>query len=240
MDWPVYLQLFTMVDAAALLFLVVGSLVIGWRIEKADTPRLSVAMLMVDYRREWMRQFVTRQPRIFDANIIDGLRQGTTFLASACMLAIGGGLALIGNTERLLGLAEDLTLETAPAVVLEVKILVVILFLVNAFLKFIWSHRLFGYCSILMAAVPNDPDDPLVFHRAEQAAQINITAARGFNRGLRSVYFALGALAWLLGTAPLILATVLTLLLLWRREFASDSRRVMLSRHPADTKNKTP
>jgi uncharacterized membrane protein len=33
----------------------------------------------------------------------------------------------------------------------------VVAFLANALLKFIWAHRLFGYCSILMAAVPNDP-----------------------------------------------------------------------------------
>ncbi len=52
---------------------------------------------MKEYRRDWMRQFVTRQPRIFDATMIDSLRQGTAFFASACMIAIGGGVALIGN-----------------------------------------------------------------------------------------------------------------------------------------------
>ena len=74
-----------------------------------------------------------------------------------------------------------------------------LLFLADALLKFIWSNRLFGYCAVLMAAVPNDADDPRAFHRAAQAAEVNITAARSFNRGLRSVYFALAALAWLLG-----------------------------------------
>ena len=103
----------------------------------------------------------------------------------------------------------------------------------NAFLKFVWAHRLFGYCSVLMAAVPNDPNDPAALPRASQAAEISITAARGFNKGLRSVYFGLASAAWLLGPIPLMVATVLTLLVLWRREFASQSRSILLAEQPA-------
>ncbi|NUB44294.1 DUF599 domain-containing protein [Fertoebacter nigrum] len=214
-------------DALAFGLLVLAWAGIGWIIEHPPARRKSVSVLMTDYRREWMRQFVTRQPRIFDANVIDSLRQGTAFFASATMIAIGGGIALIGNSERLVGLAQDLTL-AAEAVVIEIKVIVVLLFVANAFLKFVWAHRLFGYCAILMAAVPNDPADPLAYIRAAQAAEINITAARSFNRGLRAVYFALGALGWLLGPEALILATLATSAVTLRREFASVSRRVML------------
>ncbi|MEZ5779003.1 MAG: DUF599 domain-containing protein [Paracoccaceae bacterium] len=219
-------------DLAALALLVASWLLFGWAVEHPPAGRQSVAVLMTGYRREWMRQFVTREPRIFDAAIMDNLRQGTSFLASATMIAIGGGVALIGNTERLLGLAEDLTLASAPAAVWETKIIVVLLFLTNAFLKFVWAHRLFGYCAILMASVPNDPQDPLAFPRANQAAEVNISAAKSFNRGLRAVYFALGALAWILGPMALLLATVTTVLVLWRREFASASRRVLMESTP--------
>jgi uncharacterized membrane protein len=104
-----------------------------------------------------------------------------------------------------------------------------LLFAVNAFLKFVWSHRLFGYCSVLMAAVPNDLDDPNVYVRASQAGEINITAARGYNRGLRSVYFGIASVAWLLGAVPLLMATVFTVAVILRREFASESRAVLLS-----------
>ncbi|MEP5154025.1 DUF599 family protein, partial [Planktotalea sp.] len=52
---------------------------------------------------------------------------------------------------------------------------------------------------------------------------------RGFNRGLRSVYFGLASSAWLAGPIPLIFAGLLTCLVLWRREFASRSRSVLLS-----------
>lgn len=216
-------------DAVAVALWLIAWLAIGFVIEHPPAHRPSVSVLMSSYRREWMRTMVTRQPRIFDGTILNTLRQGTTFFASASMIAIGGGLALVGNTERLLGLARDLTLETAPAVVWEVKILAVLLFVTNAFLKFVWSHRLFGYCAVVMAAVPNDTDDPLAFPRAEQAAEVNITAARSFNRGMRSLYFSLAGLAWLLGALPLIVATLATLLVLWRREFMSRSRTALLT-----------
>jgi uncharacterized membrane protein len=217
-------------DLFLLAGLVLAWLASGWLSEHPPQSRPSVSLLMEDYRRDWMRTFVTRQPRIFDATLIDSLRQGTAFFASACMIAIGGGVALIGNAAAVQRLADELPIGTGPDVAL--KMLPVIGFLANALLKFVWAHRLFGYCSILMAAVPNDPEDPLAFHRAGQAAEINITAARSFNRGLKSIYFALAALGWLLGPWGLLAGTVLATGLLLRREFASHSRQVILRRQP--------
>lgn len=211
--------------------LVLAWLVSGWFSEHPPRNLPSVSALMEDYRRDWMKTFVTRQPRIFDATLIDSLRQGTAFFASACMIAIGGGVAVIGNAAAVQRLTNELPL-TGPGPDVAVKMLPVIAFLANSLLKFVWAHRLFGYCSILMAAVPNDPADPLAFHRASQAAEINITAAKSFNRGLRSIYFALAALGWLLGPWGLLAGTVLATAILIRREFASQSRKVILAREP--------
>jgi uncharacterized membrane protein len=232
MNLPFALGPLTGPDLAAVAFLVAVSIIVGFVIEHPPARHPSVSTLMADYRREWMRQMVTRQPRIFDANIIDSLRQGTAFFASACMIAIGGGVALIGNSEQLTGLASDLTIETREVLV-EVKIILTLAFLANALLKFVWAHRLFGYCSILMAAVPNDPAAPLAYPRAAQAAEVNITGARNFNQGLRSIYFALGSLGWLLGPLALVAATVVASTIMLRREFMSTSRRIILSvSHP--------
>lgn len=222
---------FDAVDIVAVGLTLLCWLASTWLIEHPPAARPSVSLLMKAYRQEWMRQFVTRQPRIFDATIIDNLRQGTAFFASTSMLAVGGGIAMLGNPAALSGLVQGLTLPGEDAVV-QVRLLLVIAFLANALLKFVWAHRLFGYCAILMAAVPNDPLDPLASHRAAQAAEVNITAARSFNRGLESIYFALGALAWLLSPYALIAAALLTTGLLLRREFASHSRAIMLAGKP--------
>lgn len=213
-------------DIAALLAILAAWVLTGWQVEHPPRNHPSVQKVMEGYRRDWMATFVTRQPRIFDATLIDSLRQGTAFFASASMIAIGGGVALIGNTPTITRLAADLPLD-ASAIDLGIKMLLPLGFLANALLKFIWAHRLFGYCSILMAAVPNNPDDPAALPRASQAAEINITAARSFNRGLRSIYFALAALAWILGPWTLMAATLAASAVLLRREFWSHSRDVM-------------
>lgn len=222
------LDMLTWLDLLALALLFLCSIGIAWRIETTRFARLSVSLIMQEYRRKWLREFVTRQPRVFDASILSNLRQGTLFFASSSMIAIGGGLALIGNPQPLADVASDLTSGQTPPVVLEIKILLILLFLVTAFLRFVWAHRVFGYSAVLMAAVPNDPDHPQVMERAEQAAELNTLAARSFNSGMRAVYFALGATAWLLGPMALIFATLAVMAMIWRREFASNSRDVLL------------
>ena len=229
MDILSRLTLFSALDYSAVALVFALWLAIGWRIEHPSKKHASVSVLMAEYRREWMRQMITRDPRIFDATILGNLRQGTAFFASASMISIGGVLALVGNTEQLIGFADDLTLNQDPRIVWELKLMVTLFFVTNAFLKFVWSNRLFGYCAVLMSSVPNEVDDPRTMPRAMQAAEINVTAARGFNRGLRSVYFGLASAAWLAGPIALIGASLITCLVLWRREFASQSRDVLLS-----------
>ena len=222
-----HLFLLTILDAAALALLAFCWITVSWRIENPSAVRRSVTVIMVEYRREWMRQLVTREPRIFDAAILTNLRQGTAFFASGCMIAIGGALAMIGNTEKIQMVASDLTVAAVPNIVWQMKLLVVVLFLTHGFLKFVWANRLFGYCAVVMAAVPNDISEPSTYARAAQAGEINIRAAWNFNRGLRAIYYALGTLAWLLGPIPLIIATVAVTFIIWQREFSSLPRTIL-------------
>ena len=220
---------FTALDTFALLLWLAMWLITGYLAEFPPARRPSVSLIMQDYRRRWMVEFLTRQPRIFDASLIDGLRQGTAFFASASMIAIGGGVAMIGNAATLQGLAADLTIGAGTSQ-LRIKLVIVVGLLANALLKFIWAHRLFGYCAIMMAAVPNDHGHAAASPRAAQVAEINITAAKSFNRGLNAIYFALTGLAWLIGPWTLLAATLLTAAVLLRREFASHSRQIILGR----------
>lgn len=200
---------------------------LGWWIEHPTAKRQSVTVLMSQYRREWMREMVTRNPRMFDALILDSLRQSTAFFASTCLLAVGGVLALIGNVDPLRGVADNIAHAQSPALIWQIKLSLMLLFLSNGFLKFVWANRVFGYCSVMMAAVPNDAGDPTAFPRAAKAAELNIRAAMNFNRGLRSIYFALGSVAWLAGPIPFLVAVILVGWLVWSREFASIPRSIL-------------
>lgn len=218
----------TLLDLVALGSLLLAWAGAAWIVEHPPARRASVTVLMQAYRRDWMREMITRQPRIFDAAILSSLRQGTTFLTSATMIAVGGVLALMGQAERLDGLVMDVGLEGPPVVVWQGKLGVVALLLIYAAFKFVWSNRLFGYCAVVMASVPNDTRDAGALPRAMQAAELNVRAALNFNRGLRAVYFAFAALGWLLGPWGLLAGVALTSWTVLSREFASTSRGVMM------------
>ncbi len=215
-------------DLVALALIVGLWLILGWVIEHPTARRPSVTVLVAQRRRDWMKVFVTRDPRIFDSQILSSLRQGTSFFASTSIFAIGGVLALMGNTDPLQGVASEVMLTETPTLIWQIKLGLVTLFLVTAFLKFVWSNRVFGYCAVLMAAVPQDPDHPDAYPLAAQAGELNVRAAMNFNRGLRAMYFALGALAWLIGAWAMIVATIIVGWTIWSREFASLPRRILL------------
>jgi uncharacterized membrane protein len=207
-------------DLAALAVLALAWGGMGWVTEHPPKGRPSVTTMMAEVRREWMREFVRRDNRIFDAQIIASLRQGTAFFASTSILAVGGVLALIGNVQPLTGLAAEIGQER-PALLWQIRLLPAALLLTHAFLKFVWANRVFGYASVTMGAVPSDPQDPRAMRRAMRAAELIIRAALNFSRGLRSMYFALASLAWLAGPVPLMAAAALVAGFLASREFSS-------------------
>ncbi|MEL6959449.1 MAG: DUF599 domain-containing protein [Pseudomonadota bacterium] len=229
MDLVSALASLSALDAVAVSLHVAAWIGLSWWIEHPSANRPSVTILMSDYRRQWMRVMVSREPRIMDAQIMASLRQGTAFFASTLLLAMGGLIALIGNVEPLLGVAEGIGQGQSPALVLQLKLLLVLMILGNGFLKFVWANRVFGYASVMIGAVPHAPGDPEAFPLAAKAAELNIRAAMNFNRGLRSMYFALGALAWLIGPWALLVAAGLSAWLVWSREFASIPRQIILS-----------
>ena len=103
MNWMERLALFTPLDLAALSMILILWSLIAWRVEHPSAAKPSVSRIMAGYRQEWMRQMLTREPRIFDAQVLGTLRQGTAFFASTSVIAIGGTLAVIGNAERMFG-----------------------------------------------------------------------------------------------------------------------------------------
>lgn len=221
------LAAFGWADLVALALLVLGWLGIGWWIEHPRARRPSVSVLMAGYRHQWTAQMRHRSQRVFDAAILQNLREGTAFFASTCLLAIGGVMALIMNPGQLEQAAGWLPLLHVSPAVWQIKLLPVLLLLTSGFLKFVWSNRLFGYFSVLIGAMPNEAQDPRTDLRAWQAGEVNVRAAANFNRGLRAIYFALAGLAWLAGPWALMGASAVTMIMLWTREFRSVSRAVL-------------
>lgn len=220
---------FSTTDAVAVAWLFLCFATLSRVVGQKSGKRASTETLMSRYRELWMEQMITRQPRIFDASILATLRQGTAFFASGCMIAIGGAAALLGQPDRLQSIAGniDQSLKASP-LVWEAKLFTVVFFLVIGFLRFVWAHRVFGYCGIVMAAVPNEPEDPTCQTMSRRAAKLANTASRSFNSGLRAIYFALASLGWFVSPWVLFATTLLTVFVLLRREFASQTRAALL------------
>ena len=222
-------QFLTLWDLAALAVFFGCIYGMGRLIERSPNSRPSTARIMAHYRRRWMQEVQNRSNRVVDTSLLIALRNGAAFFASGTMIAIGGIAALLGQTERLVDVAADFTGATgASHIDWEAKLLFLLILMVSAFLKFVWSHRLFGYCAILMGATPENGGAEETAAAVERAALLNISAGRSFNRGMRIVYFALAALAWFLGPLALAVASLLTAAMIYRREFRSDSRKALL------------
>ena len=223
--WDVIERL-SLLDIVALALALGAWLGVRWLIEHPPGARQSVTTLMADLRRRWLREMAKRDTRIFDAQIVGSLRQGTSFFASATILAVGAVLSVLGNAEMLGHITQGLMADGGPVQVTQLKLLLVVFFLVEGFLRFAWANRIFGYASVAMAAVPA-PDDPEVRRVARQSAELNIRAAINFNRGLRAIYFGLAAFAWIGGAIPLLLATTVAVVTLLRREFSSSAHAIL-------------
>lgn len=220
---------FEPMDAAALaLFLLLWG-----GIEAALSSRRfgdrSTAELMGRYRRAWFHVAAERENRIVDATLLTGLRAAVAFYISAVLISIGGAVALIGQADEVQMVATDLIGELSrPRVAWIAKILLVTVALMLALLQFLWAHRVYGYCVIMLGALPEHPEHPEMRAIADKGARMCDLATHSFNRGLRAAYFALSALAWMVGPVAFMAATALTAWVLLRREFLSRTRRVLV------------
>ena len=214
-------------DALAALWLVFCWLGIGWWIEKGPIAARGAGALMVQRRIEWMREMARRDPRILDGNLLTGLQNGASFFASAALIGLGGILAMLGQAEQLAHVAHALPLSgpVSPDG-LRLRLIPPLIFIAYTFFKFAWAQRLFGYCSVLIGATPawNDARETEILAAADRAGKVNALAARSFNRALRSLYFTLGSLAWLVGPLALFVSVTAVSWMIHRREFRSDSR----------------
>jgi uncharacterized membrane protein len=195
--------------------------------------RISLTSAMNAQREAWMRTMAARDLRMIDTSIMVGLQQGTAFFASSSLFAIGGCFALLNASEQVLMVVADLPLGQTPSrAAFETKVLGLIAILAYAFFKFGWAYRLFNYCSILVGAVPMHKDaenDPAGWEAAiQRAARMNVLAGKHFNAGLRGIFFSIGYLGWFLNPIAFMFTTALLFLILLRRQFFSEARRVVL------------
>jgi len=194
-------------------------------------PRIrerSVIAAMDEHRRRWTRAMLERDNRIADIAAIGNLMNSTSFLATTSIFILGGLVALLGAPDlgqRVVGALPYA--EPSTVVGWEVKIALLLLIFINAFFELTWALRQFNYTSILVGGLPfGAPTDPGI-QQAGAAARVLNRAAQHFNTGLRSYYFGLAALAWIIHPLALVATSLFVLRELHRREFRSAVREAL-------------
>lgn len=220
----------TTIDGIAVVFFLLGWSVFSWLTEASPWSKHSLTHAMNRQREIWIARMAERELRMIDTQIMAGLQNGTAFFASTSLLAIGAGFALLNASDRIIEVFGDMPfVPPLSESVYEVKVIGLILIYAYAFFKFGWAYRLFNYASILIGAVPlrerADPDELAAATR--RASAMTVIAGRHFNRGLRAFFMSVGYLGWFLGPQALVATAGFVLLVLARRQFASDSKAAL-------------
>ena len=194
---------------------------------------MSITRIMAIHRARWIHNSMGRDLKMIDTQIMSGLQNGTGFFASTSLLALGCCFALLGATEQVEAIFQDL-----PAMLqggrqgFELKVGGLAVMFGYSFFKFGWSYRLFNYCTILFGGLPMHGDalkDPEAAARAAQRViSLNIIAAKHFNAGLRAIFLSIGYLGWFVNAYVFMAMTVFVFFVLVRRQFFSEARAAIL------------
>ena len=217
-------------DIAAVAFFALEWTVYAITLEHTAYGRDSLSARMHIYREVWVRNLLNREARMVDMQIMASLQNGTAFFASTSLIAIGGALALLRSTNDALAVLGALPVDLTPSPTLwEIKCVGLILIFIYTFFKFAWAYRLFNYVAILFGAMPpaGQRDTPEAEAHVLRTTRLFETAGRHFNRGQRAFFFALGYLGWFVSPWVLFATTAAVVIVIWRRQFASNAWEAM-------------
>ena len=224
------MQLLSPFDNIAIAWFIIAWAIYANVIERTVHGRSGLNARMDTYRIVWIRRMLDRETRMTDMQIMAALQNGTAFFASTTLLSIGGALTLLRSPDEILTVVSLLPF-SAPTTrgLWELKTIGLVLVFVYAFFKFAWSYRLFNYVSILFGAMPppSEKGTPETEAHVMRTAKLFASAGKHFNRGQRAFFFALGYLGWFIGPAILMATTFAIAVIMWRRQFVSDSYRAM-------------
>ena len=199
----------------------------AWLVEWTRHGRESLNHRMNKYRETWMRRMLAREMRMVDMQIMAALQNGTAFFASTTLLAIGGTLTPPAHDQR------DVVRRIRAA------------FRHPSDAKFVGGegHRPRRYLRLRLLQVRLVlPGLQLCSDHARcDAVRGGQGHARGGSstccappgclpppagtsiRGQRGFFFALGYLGWFVGPIVFMATTAAVVVVMWRRQFVSDS-----------------
>jgi uncharacterized membrane protein len=175
----------------------------------------------------WAKRLLDRDMRMTDASLLANQERVVGFFASTTLLLLAGVLTALTSSNQIAEISSHIPFAKLQSTgQIEAKLALILLILIYAFFKVTWSLRQYGFVAVVMGAAPAPGEDISSEQRAEfthNMAKLMDSAGHDNNSGLRAYYFCLSVVCWLSGTIPFLVATTLTVWVLYRREFKSDA-----------------
>lgn len=197
---------------------------------KASYKEPCLASVMHLYRTEWMKEMLLRDVRVADTTTVANLERGVTFFASTTMLILAGLMTLITRGETAMGLLASVPgAQMLSSLQWDIRILAMMVLFVYAFFKFTWSLRQYGFVSVMIGGAPLLTEERTreIEAHASRIAKMASMAANNFNTGLRSYYFAIAMLGWLIHSILFMALALSVVWILYRREFTSSTLKTL-------------
>ena len=162
-----------------------------------------------------------------DASLMASQERVVGFFASTTLLLMAAVLTALTTSAEIAELTSHIPLaESQTNSEIEAKLALMLLILIYAFFKVTWSLRQYGFAAVVMGGAP-DLGEELTPEEREafscNLAKIMDSAGHDNNSGLRAYYFCLAVMCWLWGTIPFLIATTITVYVLYMREFKSST-----------------
>ena len=186
--------------------------------------RSSIDLDMLAIRRVWMDGLLHRDFRVPDTMLMGQIIQSVSFFASGTIIVVAALVGALARTDSLTAFSEGVALGVPPSSAsIRLVLLALLAIFIYAFFKFTWTIRQYNYCVAMIGAAPMPPIEPERHIRLAEAMGRSLTSASmNFNAGLRCYYFAFAALAWFLHPLLVLMTTILTMVMLIRRQFYSE------------------
>jgi uncharacterized membrane protein len=206
-------------DAAALAFFLVVWLGYSPYVRRHGDRKAAGAMLA--HRLAWMQAMLGRKVREVDSLICGNIMGSGSFFATAAVVVAGALLGVLVNLEGTSAVKASLTeaFLLEPRAALEVKIVLILVVALYAFIAFTWSIRQANYLNVAIGAAPAAPVDPELSDRiAANMANIISHVASSYDAGMRAYYFGLAAVGWIVSPVMFLAGSAGIVALLLRRQ----------------------
>ncbi len=217
MIWPL-----SPLDVVALLFFAVAWLGYAPAVRRL-TGHAKVAFAMADHRQAWMSAMLGRTIRDVDTMIVANIMSTAAFFASTAVVVVGALLGVLVSIEsKYVANASGASSLSVARNLIELKLILMVIVALYAFMSFTWSIRQANYVNVLIGASPQAPVEPELRRRiASNMANMITQVAGSYDAGMRAYYFGLGAVSWIIGPGLFLATTAGLVVLLLNRQMSS-------------------